>query len=276
MHGAQVGALPGLREVAGGALGRRTGRRSRPSRPRRRRSPRSRPPRGAHGRSGACGAREQALSRASGLDPNPSRALRHGATLTPACDPARLDHRRLRGVHGRLGIRAGSDRRGPFARGIPRRCVRRLAPGTSPARRGLALALCTGLRARGRSAARRAAGLRSRGAGVPHPPHDRTSGSACSTGWAGRCSWPPWAWPRVDRRGRGAQHSRCARAARADPALGDPVRAERAPPAVGRRAEGARPLRRIPADQRPEPERGPAGFGRWRAIRTCAGPAAVR
>ena len=59
------------------------------------------------------------------------------------------------------------------------------------------------------------------------------------------------------RRGRAADAGR-ARAARADPALGHPARAERAPAALRTDPEGARALRPAAADRRPRGRRGAA------------------
>ena len=191
----------------------------------------------------------------SRVDPGPASTLRR------ARDNPGLDNRGVYGAHGHLGLRPGPDRGRALAGGLRGGRPARRAGRAGPAVRGLALPIRPADRAGELGAARRVARLGPRDTGLPAATAD--GGEPGRAGRRGRSDPDRRPGPRagVDRRRGGAPDARRAPAARALPALGDRARAERAAAAVGPDPEAARPLRPVPADQRPRPERGGAERG---------------
>ena len=120
-HRLHVAALPGLGELARGALGRRAAPRADTISADDERD-RDQPPTTGRARWVRRRRRSAADGRLSGQGP---RSLSQRSPVVPlgssARDLARLDHRRLRGAHGGLGVRAGADRRRTVARRFRRR-----------------------------------------------------------------------------------------------------------------------------------------------------------
>ncbi len=159
--------------------------------------------------------------------------------------------------------------------GFAGRGAARLAPGAAGAGAGLGLAVRAAERADRRRPDRRHARFRPGGARLP-PARSPGRGPGRARR-ARRCaaSRLPGTGAGLDLRRRGAADARGARAARADPALGDPARAERAPAAVGADPEGARALRPAASDRRSDGGRAAARARASPATPRCARPAAA-
>ena len=126
----------------------------------------------------------------------------------------------------------------------------RLAPRAAAAHGGLVVALRAAVRAGRRPDGRRRAGLRPGADRVPAAPPAGRHARRARRHRRRRAGGVHRARAGVDRRRGGAADARRARAARADPALRDPARAQRAPAAVGADPARVRPLRPVPADRR--------------------------
>src|SRR4051794_38790597 len=191
----------------------------------------------------------------SGASRNTRRAKRSlGSGGRPAVRSAvrvqpGLDHRGLRGADGRLGLFAGADRRSVLAGRLRGRRLPRLAHRAALPVRGVPLAVRAVVRPAERDLLRRRARFDARGRRLPPARQDRRQ--AWRPRRARRCR--PGRLPRpgagLGRRRGGAAASGRARVAQADPALGDPERAEPPPAAVRAAAEGARSLRSLPQDR---------------------------
>ena len=164
-------------------------------------------------------------------------------------DSTRLDHRRLHGADGHVGVRPGADRRSAVAGRIRRRRLPGLAPRPDGPGGGLELAVRPAVRPDRRDSARRHPRLARGGARLPPPPQARRPAGRARRRRRRAARRLPRPVPVLGGRGGGAQHSRRERAARADPALEDPRRAERGAAAVGTADPGARALRPVPADR---------------------------
>ena len=119
-----------------------------------------------------------------------ARARSPGTTLAPASDRPGLDHRRVHGADGALGVRPGADRRRAVAGRLRGGRVSRLAARPAAAHGGRRVALRAAVRAGRRAAARRRAGLRARAARLPAAPAGSATGSGCSTASAAARWWP--------------------------------------------------------------------------------------
>ena len=162
-------------------------------------------------------------------------------------DLARLDHRRFHPADGRVGLHAGSDRRRAVTGRLRRRRLRRLAarPAASSRRaRSSPYAPLSALVGALLIGGILASAFEVLGFHLRRRLGERL-GSLDGVGGAVLRGLRR-AGPRLDRRCGGAQHPRRARAARADPALGDPERAQRACCRRRARSSGARALRSVP------------------------------